>query len=174
MRRCTSYATGDWNAAILLTRGVVECVAALWFLSDLVKKGIAAETSAVIDEKLMKLVTGHRNDTEFPQSFNVLTFIDKFDKRIAGFRESYDVLSEFAHPNWSGVYGIYCRQDNDKTVVTLGRKLELTDIPGTFGLRTFVASLRAFEIVYNDLSDRLPTFIAECEHLLEQNHGGPQ
>jgi hypothetical protein len=55
---------------------------------------------------------------EFPETkaVNVLSYIDKFDKRVKGFRGHYDMLSERCHPNslghnfmfstWTGPMGL--------------------------------------------------------------------
>jgi hypothetical protein len=56
---------------------------------------------------------------EFPETeaMSVLTYIDKFDKRIEGFRGHYDMLSERCHPNSAGHNFMFSKLDrSDGTV----------------------------------------------------------
>ena len=50
---------------------------------------------------------------EFPETTatNILTIIDKFDKRAPGFRGQYDLLSERCHPNASGHNFMFSKLD---------------------------------------------------------------
>ena len=48
---------------------------------------------------------------------HVLTYIDKFDKRVEGFRGHYDILSERCHPNSLGHNFMFSKLDRtDGTV----------------------------------------------------------
>lgn len=59
-----------------------------------------------IDDKLTRLTLGAKNDTE-PEPFNILTLIDKLDKKYPDIKKFYESLCEFVHPNWDGVQGSY-------------------------------------------------------------------
>src|SRR5215469_3777362 len=41
------------------------------------------------------------------------------DKTVHDVRKSNDILSEFAHPNWRGVFGIYAKTDRAKSTAHL-------------------------------------------------------
>src|SRR3954452_5645351 len=44
-----------------------------------------------VDEKLMKLLSGHRNNAKLPQAINVMTFFDKMDKKISGIKSKLPI-----------------------------------------------------------------------------------
>ena len=63
--------------------------------------------------KVEKLLMGSKmpGEEELPGPINILTLVDQLDKRIGGgVRHAYDFMSEFAHPNWSGVRGLFSRR----------------------------------------------------------------
>jgi hypothetical protein len=45
------------------------------------------------------ITTGHAHSAR-----NVLSYIDKFEKKISGMREHYEFMSEWCHPNGSGAF----------------------------------------------------------------------
>jgi hypothetical protein len=96
------FGRGELAAAILLTRAAIEASAAAWYLRKKVAGSVESAMVGDIDEYLMKLLMGSKNEPAVPDPINVMTFVDHVDKDIVGFRTQYDNLSEFAHPNWAG------------------------------------------------------------------------
>jgi hypothetical protein len=120
-----------WNAnnvtsAVILGRAVIETIALIEFVRDELLRlrepmNIAAANAidAVCNEQLFST----RSETALAGGYghlarNVLTYIDKFDKKSAGAREAYDSLSEFAHPNSNGHYFTYGELDKGNGRVT--------------------------------------------------------
>jgi hypothetical protein len=60
-----------------------------------------------LNEVLMRMLAGSRLWDDGPKALQILSCIDRMDKKVPGVRKSYDVLSEIAHPNWRGVFGMY-------------------------------------------------------------------
>lgn len=98
----------------ILVRSHFETTANLgYFLSNLRKFYNNEITVERIDEVVGKLSVGSRkkspdnSDLVMPDSVSVLTTIDVVDKLldrdINMFRNSYDTLSEFSHPNFFGI-----------------------------------------------------------------------
>ena len=56
---------------------------------------------------------------EFPETKaeNVLTYIDKFDRRLDGFRRHYDALSERCHPNALGHNFMFAKLDHSERAI---------------------------------------------------------
>lgn len=46
----------------------------------------------------------------------ILTVLDRISKDIPKHREIYEYLCEYAHPNWDGLMGLYCKWENKYTV----------------------------------------------------------
>lgn len=117
-----AFADGRLATAIILTRAVIENVALHWRLGDLLTRRKETKGSELSDT-LTRMLVGWKNDKEFPVAFNALTMIDHLDRIIPGVRDSYDQLSEVAHPNYGGVHGLYAENDEENFVTHLGPKV---------------------------------------------------
>ena len=153
-------------SAILLTRGALETCAALWYLKKKVSAAVKAGVVGDIDTYLMRLFGGSRIDQYMPQAINVLNFVDAVEKDLEGFRHQYDVLSEFAHPNWSGTTGLYSKIDKENFAVDYGSNPRELEGPKHIGVINLSVALGLFEHTYNDLGDDCPAFLRLCEAAL--------
>lgn len=86
------------HSSALALRGLIETLAfTFYFVEQIFKNGTNAE-------KLDRLLFGSRTDvTEF-QSVNILSCIDRAIKMFPQLRQSYDDLSEMAHPNANSLF----------------------------------------------------------------------
>jgi hypothetical protein len=69
-------------AGILLTRGAVETAAAVWYLCGKLEAVKDSGLLGNVDEDLMSLLMGSRNNPHLPKATNVLTFVDRVDKDV--------------------------------------------------------------------------------------------
>jgi hypothetical protein len=106
---------------------------------------------------------GSRSDPELPKAINVLTFVDRVDKDIEGFRNQYDLLCEFAHPNWAGTVLLYSKLDIQNLWTDFGANIRGGDGARVTGVMNLSVALAMFERSYNRISDLMPRFIALCE-----------
>lgn len=162
----------EFAAGALLTRGVTESAAAVWYLKNLMDQHIKEPMGAKeLDKKAMALLLGHKlkevTDGGAPVAINILSMVDRVDRDIPGFRKSYDALSEAAHPNWRGTAGLFSQMDSDRILTRFGPNIRSVDFFEAQGLGLLVGSLGTFEIAYNQVSELMPDFIAACEALLE-------
>lgn len=86
------------HSAALSLRGLIETLAfTFYFMEQVYKNGVNAE-------KLDRLLFGSRNEvTEF-ESVNILSCIDRAIKMFPKLRQSYNDLSEMAHPNANSLF----------------------------------------------------------------------
>lgn len=120
-----AFAEERLATATILTRAVMENVALHWRLGDLITR--RKETSGDnLSDTLTRMLVGWKNDKEFPEAFNALTMVDRLDKIVPGVRDGYDQLSEIAHPNYSGVHGLYAQNDEERFITHLGPKVRET------------------------------------------------
>ena len=110
----------QFASAIILTRAAAESCAALWSLSTKIQAAVKSGAVGDIGTHLMRFIMGHRGDAEMPDAVNVLTCVDRVDKDVDGFRHHYDVLSEYAHPNWAGTVHIYSQPHPGEGTVSFG------------------------------------------------------
>jgi hypothetical protein len=116
----------------------------------------------------MKLLVGSKNEKDFPTAINVLTFVDEMNKSIAGFREQYDKLSEFAHPNWAGTTGLYSMPNKEEFCTDFGSGLNHCAAVQIIGAITLNLCLMAFVDAYNSIADMMPEFVRICESELQK------
>ena len=150
--------------AILETRAAVETSAALWYLHAKLDTTLKAGAMGDIDDFLMRLSLGSRTDTDImPQAINVLKFVDRVEKDVKGFRQQYDRLCEFAHPNWAGTALLYSKHDQAKLWTDFGANIRGVEGPKQIGVTNLSVALMLFESSDNRIADIMPAFIELCE-----------
>jgi hypothetical protein len=158
-----SYDRGDVVAGILLTRGLTETTAALWYLKALIERQLASGLDQNLDEKLMQLLFGQRSVSDLPPAINVQTFVNHASKSEPALKEAYDSMCEYSHPNWAGSGFAFSKANKQDHVIHFGRKQRENGPHLTWGVKCLVASLATLEIAYNGIADAMPKFIEICE-----------
>jgi hypothetical protein len=145
--------------AIVLTRSIFESVSLIFFLHQKVEKFLSDRNQEELNAFLKRGTLGSKNnDTEY-ESINVLTAIDKLDKKYRGLREMYDALSEHSHPNWAGTFGSYIRLNEEKNSLILGPN---DGSLSHMGLPPFVIALAVFIHYYERLLEIMPKLVEIC------------
>jgi hypothetical protein len=158
-----SFRRDKLASAILLTRATVETCAALWYLRVRLETTVQSTTAGKIDEDLMRLLMGSKADADIlPPPINVLSFVDRVEKDIPGFRCQYDRLSEFAHPNWAGTTLLFSKMESGG-VANFGENIRGTESTMRIGLANLSVALAMFEVSYNHITDLMPGFVQVCE-----------
>jgi len=167
---CDALERDDLAVAAILTRAVTENAAVAWKLKDVLDTR-QQQTTEQLNEILMRLLVGSRIWEDFPQAVQILTSIDRMDKRIPGVRRGYDNLSEMTHPNWQGVFGLYSRTDEAEFTTYFGRGLRGAENNKGMVADLLVGSLNLFEYAYNKISEAMPAFLAELEEIWPEDEG---
>ncbi len=170
---CDLLDRDDLASAIILTRATTENAAAIWYLFELIKKQVEVGIDADLDERVMRLLMGSRNNDQLPSAVQVLTMLDRANKVINGIRPSYDALSEYAHPNWSGVSSLFSRIHREEIFTSFGRNPRGSEGPKRMALAALIGSLEIFTHAYDSLSDLMPDFIRACEAELGEPSADP-
>ena len=95
---CDALEKGDYAAAGLLTRAVAESAALTWYLLKILQTR-AHRTTEQLNDVLWRVATGSKKWKDVSEAVNILTCVERIDRTLPGFRNTYDSLSEFAHPN---------------------------------------------------------------------------
>jgi len=161
---CDALEQDDLTAAALLARATVESAAIAWKLMELLDDRQKMSPKE-LNEVLTRLLAGSRLWDDGPQALQILSCIDRMDKKVPGVRKSYDVLSEIAHPNWRGVFGMYSKTDEAKFTAHFGRALRQSDSPKGAIVNALLGALGLFEFAYNRISDAMPGFLAKLESI---------
>jgi len=154
--------------AMLLTRGVMETFALMFELHGMIKTFLSNYNEMDFGTSLNQLIKGDRLPDDIQaknNAKNILTLIEHVDKEFPGFKQGYDFLSEYAHPNWLGVSAAYGKINHDSFELLLGRKEE-HDFTG--GITELNNSLIGCHHFYNDMAEMIYTI----NDYFEGNEGG--
>jgi hypothetical protein len=162
---CDALEKEDFTVAALLIRSVAESAAMTWYLLEILENR-KRYTPAELNDILMRMFAGSKNGwaDDGPIAINVLTFVQRLDKKVPGFEAAYNSLSEYAHPNWRGVSGLYSKIDRENFTVHYGRGLR-ADLAGNEMVNALIGGLLTFQAGYNKIADAMPAFLAELEKL---------
>jgi hypothetical protein len=112
----TLYRSEQFLAAIITARSCQETISILNFINIKLEHLSKTEDLKHFVESFKRLTLGFCQDEEFPEKISVMTCIDSVDKKLEGkFRQHYNLLSEYAHPNYSGTFGVF-GQPNHETL----------------------------------------------------------
>lgn len=161
---CDALERGDFAAAAILTRAVIENVALIWKLKDVLETRGKYDRQQ-LNDLLMRLLGGSKNWPEAPNPVNVLTCLEKIGKEIPGILPSYNSLSEIAHPNWHGVAALYSNNDEQSLIAYFGRGLCNAENFRRSIVSALGDSLRGFDYAYNRISDLMPAFLDDLESM---------
>jgi len=108
--------------AVVSARAAQETLAVAWFINSKLEHLTKTRDLAHFNKNVRRLILGWSNDQEFPEKINVFKCIDSVDKSLEGkFRRHYEMLCEYAHPNYSGTFGAYGEPNQETLEVTFGQ-----------------------------------------------------
>jgi hypothetical protein len=137
--------------AATMTRACMETLARSYELAKCLEKILDQTGLNSLDTFLMNRLFGTRNsEGDWPEAPNILGAIDKMNKLDVNYREGYNRLSEFAHPNYSGGLGSFQRIDRESHTVFFGEP-EIKETSLRMIGHYLVGAQCGFELVYNGL-----------------------
>lgn len=147
-------------SAAILIRSLMETTSLVFLAQKKINQVVESNDVGDLDDFLMKGIFGSRIAGDELKSVNILTAIDHTDKIHDKYRDMYDELSEFAHPNWLGVGSIYSKNlFNGK--VQFGKNIDISK-PDRI-LLTFLTTTAVLLISFNDLSKNFDEFVKIAE-----------
>jgi hypothetical protein len=150
-------------SAATLTRAAFETTAALWHLHAKVESVVETGTIGDMETYLKRLLLGNRTVANTREAINVITFVEKMDKKYKGTLRQYNELSEFAHPNWAGTLGLCHEIDKDSGWVNFSKAVCVSrNVGGICAVNLDVAQM-IFEGCYAQIPDMMPRFQEICE-----------
>jgi len=169
---CDSLERKDFTAAALLSRATVESAALAWKLMEVLNDRQKLSPQE-LNDALIRLLVGSRLWSDGPQAMQILSCIDRMEKRVPGVRKSYDMLSEIAHPNWRGVFGMYAQTNELEFTAHFGRGLPAAEgVKGTI-VNALLGALGLFEFAYNQISNAMLEFLAELQSIRPEEKNDP-
>lgn len=160
----------EFVPALILIRSILESTAVLYTIKENVANCLEKENIGDFDDTIMRVIFGSRDKSTSLEAVNVLTMIDKWDKKTKLVRKIYNDLCEFSHPNCSGVEASYGIIDKEKLLVKLGKNTNRNSYPFDLAITSLDIVLEYFIVLYDEIIDLLKDFAKLCEKELEENN----
>jgi hypothetical protein len=157
----------NFVSAACTTLAFQETLATLYYINGKIKHAISSEDVSQLDETLMKILMGLKNNPDLPDPIDIPIILDLLHREIPIFRVAYDGLSELSHPYWAGTAGIYTKINKEKLWTNFGKNISLkADTRGqiVFALHS---GLELLVHIYDELAEFLPKLIIICEKAVE-------
>ena len=107
--------------SIVAARAAQEALAVMWYVNSKLVHFSATKDLDHFSERMGSLITGWSKDEELPENTNLMTCIKSVDEEMEGkFMWHYNMLSEYAHANYSGTFGTYAVANPETMEVTFG------------------------------------------------------
>ncbi len=124
--------TSAWNnmkpvVAFILTRAIYENTAYMFDLAKKIKMYYEQDNYLEIHDVIVNRLVGNRLSSTTRKIINVTTAIKNVAKEIPDFEEYYDFISDFSHPNYSGMHGIYGKTDEVNVRFFVNKNYGYTD-----------------------------------------------
>ncbi len=151
--------------ARILLRGGFETIAILIHLNQVMRHVVSGQVNFhEFSDQSTRLLMGSRDKTTPHQSINILTILEKADKRYPGLVQWYGALSESAHPNYEGMLFGYSQGGDQSHVTAFCNRW--ASLYGGSHLDAIRACIDVFYVEYNVES---PAAFECLEHWIEQN-----
>lgn len=167
---------GHGLGARILLRSALETMAMLIYLNQITAKVLDGSLDFhAFSDKTIQLLLGSRDGSTGVTSINILTALDKCEKRYPGMKTMYERLSESAHPNFEGISAGYSQIDHANYVTTF--KNRWMERHGESHLDEMMVCIEVFNHEYDDvwpeLFEKLEAWIEANDAELEATKGSP-
>ncbi len=162
------------GARILLRSGL-ETLATLIYLNQLMQQVLDGQLNFfVFAEKTSALLLGRRNNVVGPKSLNIITILEKCDKRYPGLTTVYADLSESAHPSHEGLCMGYSRIDHEEYVTNFSNRwTELYEAKHLIRMNTCMETFdHEYNKVWTNLMEKLEGWLVTNDSALEATKPG--
>lgn len=138
---------------VILTRAVIETVALTFSLHKQIESYFRSYDADALDDFLMLSLMASRLPDSAHQATNIITLVKHVEKKIPGFEQTYNSLSEYTHPNWAGVLGAFGEIDKEAFELLLGPNHRTSALAS--GVSALSGALLTFHHFYNDMAEML-------------------
>lgn len=151
----------EYLSSAILIRSSMETSSMLFYLLNKIEDFLNELNCEQIDSFMMKVLVGGKLKSDVYVIDNCLKAIDKVTKKkFDKFREMYDQLSEFAHPNWAGSAGYFSKIESEGIKeFNISKKMESP----FFILFPFSVSTALLVDSFENIQKIMPNFIKQCE-----------
>ncbi|WP_282948863.1 MULTISPECIES: hypothetical protein [unclassified Sphingopyxis] len=159
------FQQGHVLGARILLRSGFESGATLIYLNQQMQQVLDGNANFhEFGDKTSVLLLGSRNNEGGPRSLNIVTVLEKCDKRYPGLMAMYADLSESAHPSYEGLCRGYSTINHDEYETDFSNRW--ADLYGDKHLNSMELCMGTFHHEYNDV---WPGLMEQLERWVEVN-----
>jgi len=152
--------------SIVVARAAQETLAIIWFVNEKLERLVETKDISQFASTMKRLILGWSKDPEFPEKMNILTCIKSVDKKLDGkFLRHYEMLSEYAHPNYSGTMGAYGRPDHVSLEVEIGLSQRSKETLKSHLQSTLIICVHLMDTVQQDYEAHINLALDVCHEL---------
>ncbi len=149
----------------ILLRSGFETLAILIYLNQLMRQVLDDQLNFhSFGRRTSVLLLGSRDGSTNHQSLNIVTILQKCDKRYPGIEKLYAILSESAHPNYEGTVAGYSKIDHDEYETHFSNRW--MELYGHHHLESMELCMSTFHHEYDDV---WPPLMEKLEGWIEAN-----
>jgi hypothetical protein len=169
------YKADSLLGARILLRSAIETTATLIFLNQQIQQVIVGNLDFhEFGRKTSILALGSRNKTTSYTSINIVTVLEKCNKRYPGLQEIYANMSESAHPNYEGLVVGFSKVDHAELETHFSNRW--SQLYGKSHANSMELCASVFEYEYNKvwigLMTQLEDWIVQNDEILEATKSG--
>jgi hypothetical protein len=154
--------------SVVTARAAQETLAVAWYVNSKLELLCKNKDLSHFNDIIIRLTVGWSKDEEFPEKINVITCIEAVDKALEGkFKRHYDMLSEYAHPNWSGTMGAFAAPNKEKLEVVFGQYIRSEETMKKHVESTLIICLK----LLNSIEETYQEVINEALDVCHELHG---
>lgn len=162
--------------ARILLRSAFESLATLIYLNQLTRQVLDGIIDfSAFSQKTSTLLLGSRNETTPVKSINIISVLEKCEKRYPGLMLLYADLSESAHPSYEGLCVGYSAIDHSEYETNFSNRW--MEIYGDCHLNSMNLCMEIFHLEYDDVWANqiveLENWITANDKHLERNFSDP-
>ncbi len=159
----------------ILLRSAFETLAVLVHLNQLMRRVVAGELDFhEFSDKTTILLLGSGDGSTDYKSLNIVTILQKSDRRYPGIFEIYEGLCESAHPNYEGLSGGYSQIDHVNHITHYSNRW--AERFATAQSHGIALCIETFKFEYNkewvEAMASLESWIVENDEMLESTKSG--
>ena len=159
------FDSGHILGARIILRSAFESVAMLIYLNQLTRKVLEGQLDFhEFSAKTTTLLLGSRDNKTPYKSLNIMTILEKCNRKYPGIIELYAALSESAHPNYEGTCIGYSDINRKQFITTFSNKWQ--SMYGDSHIQNMELCIRLFYAEYNE---EWPNVFEKLEDWIEKN-----
>jgi len=161
----SNFEEGSPTAALILARASFETTAVLMDVSRALENFLTSRSLEDVDDALMKALFASNIIEALPNPVNILTRVDRLNRRFSGARKLYDELCESAHPNYAGTFGAYGSVDMESRTLSFGQSPQYLAYALGAGMNALGVAIQAGTYYYENIGRHFAAFTNLCEEL---------